>query len=130
MSDSIKSAKLKLTQNYECKTQIRNHSFSIDEPLEDGGKNLGPTPGEMLCASLAGCTAITLKMYIERKQWLVDSIEVEVYLKQKNIFERRILVKGDLQPKQRERIMNIANACPVHKLLEPGNTVETKILEN
>ena len=130
MSDSIKSAKLKLTKNYECKTQIRDHRFSIDEPLEDGGKNLGPTPGEMLCASLAGCTAITLKMYIERKQWLVDSIEVEVYLKKKNIFERRVLVKGDLKPKQRERIMNIANACPVHKLLEPGNTVQTKILEN
>lgn len=96
------------------------HKFLADEPVELGGKDLAPAPGDFLRASLASCTAITLRMYADRKKFPVEKIEVKVGTESrdgKTIFHRKIYITGSLDNAQRERMLDIANACPIHKVL-------------
>ncbi len=110
----------------------REHTFIIDEPERAGGDDAGPDPYEVLLASLAGCTAITLVLYARRKEWPLD--EIEVTLENSRIhsddclnwegddtfideIKRHIVLRGDLSDEQRERLAYIATRCPVHKTL-------------
>ena len=100
-----------------------------DEPEELGGTNAGPAPGEFLMISLASCTAITLRMYADRKQWNVSKIKVEVAsekMDNKTFFKREILIEGDIKEDQRQRLLQIANSCPVHRVLT--NPIEISII--
>jgi putative redox protein len=102
-----------------------------DEPEELGGTDLGPGPGEFLMVSLASCTAITLRMYADRKQWPVDKICVEVNFEKvdnKTIFKREISLEGALDEEQRKRLLQIANACPVHKTLMSPIEIQTSLV--
>ena len=102
-----------------------------DEPEDVGGTNSGPAPGEFLMISLASCTAITLRMYADRKQWSVDKIIVEVASEKvdnKTIFKREISFEGALDEEQRKRLLQIANSCPVHKTLTNPIEVTTKLI--
>ena len=90
-------------QSYTSKVQVNQHSLIIDEPLEKGGQDLVPTPDDYLCAAPGSCKAITLRMYAQRKQWLIEEIKVSVDLvlgKQmesgKNPFYCSISFKGNL----------------------------------
>lgn len=112
-------------QNKKYKTifQTERHTFLADEPEELGGQNAGPTPMELLAASLAGCASITMKMYADRKQWPLD--EAEVHVKVDNTsesgitkFKKQIIIKGDLTDEQKKRLLNIADKCPVNKALQ------------
>ncbi len=99
-----------------------------DEPEELGGTNKGPAPGEFLLISLASCTAITIRMYADRKKWSVEKITVEVDFEKidnKTVFKRELLLEGDLTEEQRTRLLQIANACPVHKTLTNPIEIET-----
>jgi putative redox protein len=99
-----------------------------DEPEELGGTNKGPAPGEFLLISLASCTAITIRMYADRKKWPVEKITVEVDFEKvanKTIFKREVQLEGDLNEDQRTRLLQIANACPVHKTLTSPIEIET-----
>jgi putative redox protein len=101
-----------------------------DEPEELGGTDAGPAPGEFLMISLASCTAITLRMYADRKQWPVDKISVEVNFEKvdnKTIFSREISLEGSLDDEQRKRLLQIANACPVHKTLTNPIEIQTSL---
>lgn len=103
-----------------------NHQIIADEPEDVGGQDLGATPMELLAASLASCTSITLRMYADRKQWAIDEIKVEVNIirdkeKTSTDFQRTIKVKGTINEEMKQRLLTIANACPVHKIL--SNTV-------
>ena len=106
-------------------------SFLIaDEPITHGGKATGMTPMELLASSLAACTCITLRMYANRKQWEVQSIETHIDIESKDnqtIFERKISFKGTLSNEQTERLLHIANHCPVHKLLTNTIIINTSI---
>lgn len=109
-------------QNY--KTEIKNatHALIADEPIEVGGQDLGFAPRELLASSLAACTSITLKMYAERKGWDLKEAIVEVIFEwskeeSKSILSRRIELKGTLDAMQKERLLVIANSCPIHKIL-------------
>lgn len=106
--------------HYRVQLQNGRHEFAADEPMDNGGTDTGPAPDELLEASLASCTAITLRMYADRKEWKLTTIEVTVSLERKDnktIFTRSIQLEGDLDETQRERLLQIAKACPVSKTL-------------
>jgi putative redox protein len=114
--------------DYGMTGEVRNHKVIIDEPLENGGRDTGPAATEYLCIALASCTVATLKMYANRKQWKIDSLSVEVEkdaVLGKNIFKRILHIKGALNEEQMTRLKQVADACPVHKILVQANTVET-----
>ncbi|KQS89356.1 OsmC family protein [Chryseobacterium sp. Leaf394] len=108
-----------------------NHLIT-DEPIEKGGKNKGFNPFEILATSLASCTAATLRMYIDRKEWDVENIDVEVELEnfpltKLAIFKRNINFEGsELSEEQLKRLHAIADACPVHKILLNEIEIQTK----
>ena len=118
------------------RTEITSASGNIliaDEPQEMGGKNLGFSPSELLASSLASCTLITLRMYINRKQWDVTEIKIKVDferdLDQKvSLFTRKIEIIGEVDDKQRQRLETIANSCPIHKTLTNSIEIKTTLI--
>ena len=102
---------------------IREHRLTADEPREHGGDDSGPSPQELLAASLASCTAITMEMYAERKGWDVGEINVEVEYEpaqrgSPTRFAMHVEMAKEVSEEQRDRLMQIAAKCPVHRALE------------
>jgi putative redox protein len=99
------------------------HAWLSDMSTEQGGANDGPTPEHLLLSSLGACTAITLRMYAARKQWPLEAVDVELQFNPDGKpatgteLRRRIVLRGPLDDSQRERLLQIANACPIHKAL-------------
>jgi putative redox protein len=115
---------------YNTQITLDNHTFTADEPIGNGGKDLGPSPGDFLRTSLASCTAITLRMYANRKGYDVPQIEVKVFSEQingKTIFHSHVHLTGTLDIAQRNRMLQIARVCPVHKLLTNPIEVLTQL---
>ena len=103
--------------------KIRGHELAVDEPAEVGGTDTAPSPQELLAASLASCTAITMEMYANRKGWNIGDIIVDVDYEpaqrgSPTKFEMKVLLPKELPEDQRERLMQIAAKCPVHRTLE------------
>lgn len=103
-----------------------------DEPVSNGGHNLGPSPKELLAAALAACTSITVKMYATRKGWDLQDIYIDVDLdrldgENKTVINRTIRFTGNLDETQKARLTAIANACPVHKILTNPIQVTTNV---
>jgi putative redox protein len=107
--------------------------FLADEPLALGGLDLGPTPHDLVCAGLAACTTQTLRLYAKRKAWPLGPVEVrvshrrDISMKPVDIFDRTITLGGPLDDEQRQRLLEIAELCPVHKLLTGGATISTAL---
>jgi putative redox protein len=106
------------------------HEWLADEPLEAGGGNRGPNPHQLVLSGLGACTAMTLRMYADRKRWPLSGVTVELQLNPDGApagggseIRRRITLRGDLTPEQRERLLEVANACPVSKTL--GGEIHT-----
>ena len=102
---------------------IRDHRLVVDEPEEQGGHDDGPSPQELLAASLASCTAITMEMYGRRKGWDVSGIEVDCRYTPAERgcptrFELVMRMPAHLSEEQVERLQVIAAKCPVHRTLE------------
>jgi len=119
---------------YTSNVTINQHELLADEPIEKGGEDLGPAPGDYLCAALASCKAITLRMYAQRKGWNVDEIKVKVDLKRnndnqvvENTFICHLSFTGNLEEEQLKRLEVIANSCPLHKLLSKPSHIITKL---
>jgi len=96
------------------------HEWFADEPSTHGGADTGPTPHSLLLSSLGACTSITLKMYAKHKAWPLEAVHVTLTLDttpEGTVIDRQILLTGELDNTQRERLLQIANACPVHKIL-------------
>jgi putative redox protein len=98
------------------------HTLVIDEPLDSGGANEGPSPTRVLAAALAGCTAITIEMYADRKGWELGevAVEVEMTYDEKGTpdqFEVLLKVPEPLEQEQQDRLLVIAGKCPVHRAL-------------
>ena len=97
----------------------------VDEPAADGGTDTGPRPTQLLASSLAGCTAITIEIYAERKGWELPTLEVAVEMQSDpkqmpTHFAVEVALPDGLDDEQRRKLMVIAEKCPVHKLLEQG----------
>ena len=123
--------------------KVGNHYMTADEPISFGGNDFGPSPYELVSAGLSACTAMTVQMYVKRKGWPLENIEVHTtYSKShaedcKNCesdtakidtFHRQIKLTGDLDEKQIVRILQIADKCPVHKTLHNETQVITKLM--
>ncbi len=131
--------------NFTTSIQTKNHTFIADEPKDIGGDDFGPSPYEYLNAALAACTAMTLKMYSERKQW--DLKEVFVYIshsrkhsddlqvetdkpKYLDHITKKLKFVGNLDATQKERLKEIASRCPVHKTIASEVIFETQIIKD
>lgn len=118
------------------RTEITSASGNIviaDEPQEVGGKNLGFSPSELLASSLASCTLITLRMYINRKQWDVSEINIEIDFQRDteqnvSLFTRKIEIIGKVDETQKQRLETIANSCPIHKILTHSIEIQTTLI--
>jgi putative redox protein len=97
------------------------HTIRVDEPVGSGGSNTGPSPTRLVAAGLASCTAITIEMYAERKEWDVGAVEVDVDVEYDDFrplsFTVTLRLPTELSDEQRERLLAIAGRCPVHRLL-------------
>ena len=103
--------------------KVRMHQMTADEPEDLGGDDMGPSPQELLAASLASCTAITMEMYARRKGWNVDGLEVECDYQPAERgavtrFELIMKMPAHLSEEQVSKLQVIAAKCPVHRTLE------------
>lgn len=99
-----------------------------DEPVEKGGQDKGFSPKELLASALAACTCATVRMYAERKAWALEKVNVEIGLTEEadgTKFIRKLELTGNLDEQQRARLLIVANACPVHKILSHPISIET-----
>jgi putative redox protein len=117
--------------HYRTKVYAGGHFIYADEPESVGGTDEGMTPGALLLASLGSCTAITIRMYADRKEILLESITIELeicseeQMSAQTSINRKISLKGDLSNEQRERLMEIADKCPIHKMLSNPIKIQT-----
>ncbi len=131
MADS-KRAVARQTRKYTHDIEVRDHHLVADEPAEAGGDDHGPSPQELLAASLASCTAITIEMYAERKGWNVDGLEVDCHYTpaergSPTRFELVMRMPAHLSDEQAERLRVIAAKCPVHRTLEGEVLFEERV---
>jgi putative redox protein len=115
---------------YHTELLARTHALVADEPEDVGGLDEGPRPGDFMRMALASCTAITLRMYADRKQFDVDKIRVKVSngpFDQKTVYTSEIEIVGKLSPEQRDRMLQIAKLCPVHKTLTNPVEIQTQL---
>jgi len=110
------------TEGYAHDIEIEGgHTIVVDEPLEAGGTDTGASPTRLVAAGLAGCTAVTIEMYAQRKGWDVGAVEVDVDVEYEDFaplsFAVALRLPAELSEEQRARLLVIARKCPVHKLL-------------
>lgn len=119
-------------EHYKTELIASGKSLVADEPEEVGGSDQGPAPGEFLMMSLASCTAITVRMYADRKKIPLDKIRVEVTFEKlefKSVFTRDVYLEGELTEEERQRLLEIAEKCPVHKTLSNPIEIETNLVK-
>ena len=121
-------------RNYLAEAKMRNHFVTIDEPLDLGGDDNGPTPVEYLLTAIGACVSITLRMYAERKGWDIGKISVNVYLKEESIKDgvkksivEEISFENEITDEQRVKLLNIAGKCPVAKMVKGETSVTSEI---
>jgi putative redox protein len=108
--------------------------FVADQPILDGGSALGPTPHDLVSAALAACTTQTLRLYARHKDWPLGAVHVEVRNSKDTsasppeAFEVAITLQGPLSTEQKARLLEIANRCPVHRLLDAGARVSADLV--
>lgn len=111
--------------HYAASVTAGGHALRADEPPEAGGTDTGPSPWELLCASLGACTAVTLRMYADRKEWPLEGLHVTV-TRDGNTLHQLVELRGDLSDEQHARLMDIAGRCPVHRALHEGMQTTTE----
>jgi putative redox protein len=130
----IRRAVARRRKGYEHEVEIREHRLIADETKEQGGGDQGPRPTELLAASLAACTAITIEMYANRKEWELGDVVVTADFTRGTSdtppkFKVEIRIPAELTDDQRERILTIAGKCPVHRALTASDVEISDSLE-
>ncbi len=144
-TDAVNNRIVAITgKGYRTEIQAGGHKLIADEPVSVGGSGMGPNPYDYLTAALGSCTSMTIRMYADRKGWPLES--VSVWLKHQKIhaqdceecesktgkidlIEREIELTGPLDKEQRQRLLEIADRCPVHRTLHSEVVVKTKLKE-
>lgn len=122
---------------FQAEIQVRGGTIIADEPVEAGGLGTGPTPYELLSSALAACTAMTLRLYAERKGWTLPPFSVAAAhaivpagadgTPPRDLFTRNIAFEGPLEGEMAEKLLSIADKCPVHRTLMRGFEIRTNI---
>lgn len=108
--------------------EIGTHKLRADERAEKGGDDNGPEPHELLAAALGSCTAMTLKVYADRKGWPLKDVGVRITGESADgryVLTRTLTLAGELDAEQRKRLVEIAEKCPVHKTLAGEIVINT-----
>lgn len=120
-------------QKYKTEIQSKNHIIMADEPIDVGGQDLGFTPTELLESSLAACTAMTIRMYADRKGWDLEKVEIKVGFKRnistnQIIFKKEIQLFGNLDHDQRDKLLEMGSKCPIQKMITGDVSVESNLI--
>lgn len=140
MQNEIHKSHLTVSENgagrYQQTVRAGQHELIADEPVEAGGNDAGLTPYDFLMAALGACTSMTLRMYAERKELPLTGIKVtlshekiEVDGKPRDRIKREITLEGELSDTQRQRLLEIAGKCPVHRALSQSLLLECALIE-
>lgn len=129
-------AELHYEDKFTTDVQTGTHRWVADEPKDVGGHNEGPAPGQLLMSALASCSAMTVMMYVRRKEWPLKRIRVHVHKKETDkaiphsTYIKEVELTGpDLSDKQRKRCLEIAGRCPIHRTLSMASEIESSLLE-
>ncbi len=121
--------------HYRTEVRAGKHTIISDEPVEIGGEDQGVNPNELFLASLGSCTAITLRMYADRKKWPVDKILVDLKMDivkgnegQTSYIKKHITILGEISQEQKERMLNIADSCPLHRIMTNPVVISSNLL--
>jgi putative redox protein len=129
--------------DYAQKVSIGGHVLPADEPAQFGGRDTGPNPQEYLMAALGACASITAQMYATRKQWNLVSVHIDVAYERvpaagntasgaaigmADWFEMEISLVGDLSEEQRNRLCEVANRCPIHRILTSSAKIQSRLV--
>ncbi len=131
MTDKTLSAHVIETgeSNFAVDITVSGHHIKGDEPLEENGGNLGPSPYDMLTAALGECTAMTVRWYARQHSYPLDKVEVRLTHHKEgtqDVFKKEVILHGEqLTEEQRSRLVAIAAKCPVHKTITSSPTIET-----
>lgn len=132
LAEPVEAARATISRiKYQTFITSGNHTLIADEPETLEGGDTGMNPYALLLASLGSCTSITLRMYIDRKMWAVEKITVdlELYkLNDKTLIQVKLDFEGDLVPDQIKRLLQIAEKCPIHKILTGTVEIETAVM--
>jgi uncharacterized OsmC-like protein len=124
-------------EGFRTEVTVGNHHLTVDEPVPVGGTDTGPSPYEFLLAGLGACTAMTLRLYAERRKWPLeradvrlrhrkvhakDCVDCETQPAKMDVVDRVLILHGALTEEQRTKLLEIANRCPVHQTL--GSKIE------
>ncbi len=105
-----------------------DHRLVVDEPVEAGGTDSGPSPARLVAAALASCVAITMEMYAERKGWELGDVEVSVDVEHEGhtprSFATSIHLPAELSEEQRQMLLRVAGKCPVHRVISHETDVD------
>jgi putative redox protein len=126
----VASVHARCEARYSVDTTIRGHRLPADEPASRGGSDSGPTPVEGVAAALAACTAITLRMYAERKGWELQTVKVDCRAFAADTgyrFERSIQITAPLDAVQLSRLAAVAERTPVTKIVRAGAPIATDL---
>jgi len=120
-------------EGYAQEIQAREHTFWADEPPELEGLDSGPTPFELLLAAVGSCTTITMRMYARRKKWPLEQLRIRLTHEklerdgeEVDLIQKKIEMTGELSNEQRQRLLEIADRCPVHRTLMGNLKIETE----
>lgn len=119
-------------EGYAQEIHARDHTFWADEPTELEGLDSGPTPFELLLAAIGSCTTVTMRMYARRKDWPLEQLRIRLtHEKAKrdgeevDLIQKEIEMTGELSNEQRERLLEVADRCPVHRAITGNLKIET-----
>jgi putative redox protein len=141
MSNPVYSSTVLSVSGFTQSVSVRSHTLSADLPVELGGADKGPEPYEYLLSALGACTSMTVTMYAKKKEWPLTG--VEVYLTHTKVdgpagadgrpvksdsIQRNITLKGALSDEQKQKLLEIANRCPVHQTLTGKITIDSRLV--
>jgi putative redox protein len=119
------------TDRYHVDLQAGGHALAADEPAGNGGADTGPSPFGLLLAGLGACTAITLRMYADRKGWPLEGVDVQLAYtvedRATRWIHRQITLRGPLEDDQRARLAEIAEKTPVTRAVRAGTEIRTSV---